>query len=154
MKRKWLAGVLAGMFLVTGCNNPEEPEVQAQSNNQHPSAERVTYGLLGPGPINYGSIRRSQTFDQMGELNTTGSSYRSAHNYHEDLGDHQALMRRVVANESPFNPGSVMIAGHHAWVTVHVPEGLDESEKQSELDKLKRTFLLEVPRYQVHVNEG
>jgi hypothetical protein len=154
MKKKWLVGLLVGTFLVTGCNDPDTPDVQALNDNHRISPEQVTYGLLGPGPINYGSIRHSAMKSQMAEVNTTGGSYRSANNYHQDLGDDQALMKRIVANESPFNPGSVMIAGHNAWVTVHVPQEFDQANKQTELDKLKRTFLLEVPRYEIHLKES
>ncbi|WP_100374198.1 hypothetical protein [Bacillus sp. FJAT-45037] len=154
MKAKWLAGTMVGLCLLAGCNNPETPEVQVTNVQTRPSAGQLTYGLLGPGPINYGSIRNSGHYDQASEVNTTGNSFRTADRSRPDMGDDQNLFKKIVATESPFRPGAVMIAGHRAWVTVHVPEGFSDEEKKTELDKLKRTFLLEVPRYEVHINES
>jgi hypothetical protein len=145
MSKKWLSYMAVGLFLVTGCNDPESPKAQATG--------QVAYGLFGPGPINYGNLyRQKPTYNNMGEVNT-GTSFKSLNRERRHLGNDQELIRHIIEEEYGMNAGVVVIAGSHAFVNVTPPTGMDEETKKEAMGKLKRALLLEVPNYQLHVSE-
>ncbi|MFC0471694.1 hypothetical protein ACFFHM_14625 [Halalkalibacter kiskunsagensis] len=152
MNKKWLSCVAVGLFLVAGCSDPEPPKAQGKTVQSHEKGS-VAYGLLGPGPINYGSLyRQKPTFDHMGEINT-GTSFKTLNRERRHLGNDQELIRHIIEDEYGMNAGVVVIAGSHAFVNVTPPAGMDEENKKETMEKLKRALLLEVPSYQLHVSE-
>ncbi|MCL7747615.1 hypothetical protein [Halalkalibacter alkaliphilus] len=160
MNKKWLSCIAMGLVLVTGCGeDPQPPQAQGNAvthNNPEartPDAGQLAYGLLGPGPANYGSLfRQPPAYDHPGEINT-GTSFKSLHRERRHLGNDEALIHHIIEDEHGMDAGIVIIAGHHAFVNVTPPAGLNEEDKKKEMDKLNRALRKEIPRYEVHVSE-
>ncbi|WP_088104404.1 hypothetical protein [Halalkalibacter urbisdiaboli] len=153
MKRFWL-GCVVGAVLLTGCNEPEKSEAQGmQMRATQPSMDQITYGLLGPGPANYHGMDKLPTYRHRGQENTTGTSFRTMDANRQTMGDDQVTLRGVV-EDSPFQPGMVIIMGSHAWINLTVPEDMDEDEKKKEMKALRQEFKRQIPRYQIHINEN
>lgn len=150
---KWISSLLIGLLLVTGCNDQSTMEGQhISSRDQSLKAQQIAYGLLGPGPINYGNIRKEPRYRFEGEENTS-PSFKTMNRYRRHLGDDQQLIHHIIHDEFGLETGMVMLAGSHAFVSVTLPKGLSEEEKQEKLGKVKRALLQEVPRYRIHVRE-
>ena len=143
------------LLLMSACTPAETP--QALGDFHHPqagagiNAADVGYGLLGPGPANYGVYQWPTSYRYDGEANFS-PSFRTLSPDRPDLGDDRAFIQDVVAREDGVNPGMVIIAGRHAWVTVHLDENIDGDDKNKKLDELEHKIQTQVPRYQIHLN--
>ncbi|TMW72151.1 hypothetical protein [Alteribacter natronophilus] len=145
------------MGLMTGCTDLDNPEVGGMNEPNHPDAENVAYGLLGPGPANYGAIherRQPHHIDQ--EVNNTGLSYRDPVSARHSIGDDQDDMERVVWNIDGVVPGTILITGGNATVHVQLEnQGLKQEEKDKKIRHVYRKLRQANPRYnyQVVIND-
>lgn len=151
LKAKWISCLMTGMLLLTGCGETGALQGQGASENGQ-SQNQIAYGLLGPGPINYGNIRKAPSYRHHGEENTS-TSFKTLNRYHQHLGNDQQLIHHIIHDQFGLETGMVIIAGSHAFVNVTLPKDLDDEQKKEQLGKVKRALLLEIPRYKVHVNE-
>ena len=143
-----------GTILVTGCSDQSATEGQrASSIGQSSQTQQIAYGLLGPGPINYGTIRKAPRYRYQGEENTTSPGFKTINHDRRHLGNDQQLIHHIIHDEFGLKTGMVIIAGSHVFVDVTLPEDLSDEQKKEQLGKVKRALLLEVPRYKIHVNE-
>ncbi|MBP3952771.1 hypothetical protein [Bacillus suaedae] len=157
--RKWIAPLTLGVLLVTGCQaGPIEGTQDGQgiqSMSTDSDVNRLTYGLFGPGPMNFESINRQKpTYGYRSDIqNTTGTSFRSMHAERRHLGNDQQLIHHIIHDEFGLDSGMVILAGSHAFVNVSIPKDLEDDEKKKKIDSLERKFQEEIPRYRVHITE-
>jgi hypothetical protein len=69
-----------------------------------------------------------------------------------DIGDDQDKFREVVDKYTEFEPGSVIINGNDAWVTVWSKRNLSEKEKVKLTKDLRYHLMKAMPRYDIHIN--
>ncbi|WP_078556168.1 hypothetical protein [Bacillus alkalicellulosilyticus] len=144
------AMIVAALLTLGACTPANPPQANSVQGTQGINAQQVTYGLFGPGPINYGEIRNRDDYYYDGEINHS-PSFRTLSTTRQDLGDDEEIIRSVVLEEG-FRPGSVIIAGHHAWINVHA-EGMESNERKQKIKELQTSLHQTIPRYDVHVNE-
>ncbi|WP_017725972.1 tautomerase family protein [Halalkalibacterium ligniniphilum] len=149
--KKWISCCLALLLFIGGCSQPENPEVQGVRKNGV-TLQQISYGLFGPGPINYGEIRKPLVYNHQGEENTS-TSFRTMNRGRQHLGDDQERIRSIIQDQFDLNSGMVIIAGSHAWVNVKFPEGISREQKDERLAELEKALQQGIPRYRVHVNE-
>ncbi|GAE33618.1 hypothetical protein [Halalkalibacter akibai] len=158
MNKKWLSCLAVGMLLATGCNDPEPPQAQVQAlgntgANQNQLMDRLGHGLVGHGPLNDLSYNRKHvSYVQESEFNR-GTSYITPQSARRTLESDQQLIHDIIEGEHGMDAGMVILAGSHAFVNVTPPKDMDADDKKKEMGKLKRSLLLEVPRYRVHITE-
>jgi uncharacterized protein YceK len=68
-----------------------------------------------------------------------------------NIGTDQDKIREVVDTYDNVTPGSVMINGDEAWVTVHSKKSYSEEDRDKLRHKLLKDITRAVPRYNVHV---
>ncbi|MBU8905865.1 hypothetical protein [Desertibacillus haloalkaliphilus] len=147
--KKALLGFGISLIALSACTPAQPP--QAQSAADQSRMGQVSYGMLGPGPINYGQIRDEPTYGYNGEL--PRSSFRTTSTHRPDFGDDQDKIREIVAQKEGINPGYVVIAGKHAWVNVRFAGDYSDQERQQKLKSVRQSLEQGIPRYQVHLNE-
>ncbi|WP_096203032.1 hypothetical protein [Bacillus sp. FJAT-45350] len=149
--KKVLVGCSLAILMVTSACTPAQPPEASAQNQGAVSGQQIGYGLLGPGPINYGEIydRPTNRFD--GEINHS-PSFRTLSPERQDLSDDENKIREIVLLEDGLSPGMVFFAGRHAWVNVHFDQSMDSEDREQKISKLKTSLKEGAPRYEVHVN--
>ena len=141
---------LALLVMASGCSpaNPPQAGTKAQANPT--VTERMTYGLLGAGPVNYweGAQRSDYRLDSEANHST---SFRTLSPNRHVLGDDREKIREIVQIQG-MDAGMVIIAGSHAWVNVGGLDGLNEEQTKEKMKQLRKELKSGVPRYQVHIN--
>ncbi|NEU30420.1 hypothetical protein GN156_06445 [bacterium LRH843] len=146
MNVKWIGCLLIGAFLVTGCSQTDGQKASSLDRQE------VAYGLLGPGPLNYGEIKKAPKYRYEGEINTS-TSFKTMNRDRRTLGDDQELIHHIIHNRFGLDSGMVILAGSNAFVNVTFPKDLSKAERKEKLDQLNKAFMSEIPRYKVHVRE-
>ncbi|MBU9724356.1 MULTISPECIES: hypothetical protein [Bacillaceae] len=152
-----LTGLGLLLLIFTGCNDDvNPPEVQGQNTNEAP-IEHKDWGsaLMGPGPINYGAIEeQADPYHPVTEQNSTGTSYRSPLQEHQDFGDDQDMIEDVLYRMEGVNPGMVVLMGGHAWVNVMLDDtmaGQENVDKESRIREIEEELYEVNPRYNYRV---
>lgn len=136
---------ILAIFMISACspiNSPEEGQENVDAN-------QVAYGLLGPGPINYGVIRDdADEYRYDGMINQT-PSFRTLDSHRQDLGDDQDRVRTILREEGA-QPGAVFIIGKDIWVnaTLNIE---DKKERKLKQDQLQEVLTEAMQRYDVHL---
>ncbi|WP_026672786.1 hypothetical protein [Alkalihalobacterium bogoriense] len=147
--KKTIVGCSVALLLVAGCTPASPPKANSVQGLQGTNAQQITYGMLGPGPINYGEITDEPDFYHEGYENHS-TSFRTLTPRRQDLGDDEEKIRYVIEQEG-LRAGAVIIAGSHAWVNVY-GDGLSAEEQKEKEKQARQSLQRIVPRYQVHVN--
>lgn len=135
------------IFLISGCTPDNTPEM---GNEGTIDGNQIGYGLLGPGPANYGVIR-----DDMDEYLYDGHinqspSFRTLDRHRQDFDDDEDMIRSLLISEPGVEPGMIFIIGKDIWVYAT----FDEQNEQEIEQKRKQTEQLisrVMQRYDIHV---
>ncbi|GAE31285.1 hypothetical protein [Halalkalibacter hemicellulosilyticus] len=159
MKKVLWMMVVVTLFLAIGCQQQgahyDSGDGQGVQNaSDEPGTNRVMYGLFGPGPLNYGQIRKQQLgrYD-LDEMPNTGTNFRSMDVERRHLGNDQQLIAEIIQEDFGLESGMVFLAGNHAFVNVKAPKDMEEKEKKEYFDELRQQLSREIPRYNVHISE-
>ncbi len=146
------------MFIMTlGCSDLDTPEVGGMNepNNINENEHNVTYGLLGPGPVNYGVINDQRRPHQENELNHTGLSYRDPKAARQDIGEDQDMIENIVYETEGVTPGMVVIVGGQAWVNIMFNDngqGLTQQDQDQKVSEVEEKLKQANPRYEYRVS--
>jgi hypothetical protein len=58
----------------------------------------------------------------------------------------------VIEKYTGYRPGSIWINGRDAWVTVHATKNVSQEQREKDRDKIYKTLVRAMPRYQIHLN--
>ena len=133
--------------MISACAPTETPEV----GNEGPvEGNQLAYGLLGPGPINYGVIRDDiNEYEYDGHINQS-PSFRTLDSHRQDLGDDEDMIRSILIDEPGVHPGMIFIVGKDVWVnaTIDAQNEQDLEQKQAQLQKVLSRAM---QRYDIHL---
>lgn len=146
MKRAVITMIIS-IFMISACSPVQSPEAgQAKSVE----GNQVAYGLLGPGPINYGVIRDDKDeYAYDGYINTS-PSFRTLDRHRHDFGDDQDKIRAILLGEEGVDPGAIYIVGKDVWVYAKV-DSLEKRTVQAKEKELEHILEKALQRYDVHV---
>lgn len=137
--------MIVAIFMLSACSpiNPPEAGQNSVDGNQ------VAYGLLGPGPINYGVIRDDvDEYRYDGMINQT-PSFRTLDRHRPDFGDDQDKIRTIVRQEGA-EPGPIFIVGKDIWVNATIHAG-DKNEREQQQANLQEVLTKAMQRYDIHL---
>lgn len=111
---------------------------------------QVAYGLLGPGPINYGVIRDDVTeYEYDGHINQS-PSFRTLDSHRQDLGDDEDMIRSILIDEPGVHPGMIFIVGKDVWVNATIDAASDR-ERDQRRAQVQRILDRAMQRYDIHL---
>ncbi len=132
---------IAMALLLAGCSN-------ANFSSQHIQHDKhYGQGAFGPGPLNFEHMKH-ETYDP--RLTNIGTSYRDASVPHRTLADDAAQVEGIVESQG-FRSGAAIVNGGDVYVKAYPPPSWSKEQTSKRMEKLKRAFEAEIPRYQVHV---
>ncbi|WP_209123379.1 hypothetical protein [Alkalihalobacillus sp. BA299] len=152
--KKFIIGCGVSALLLSACTPATPPQSldENPTTGQRVTGQDISYGMLGPGPINYHVINHRPFIDHEGEINHS-ASFRTLTPERQDLGDDQDKIREIIVQEG-FAPGMIITAGSHAWVTVTSDGNFEGEKREKKLQELRAALQRGIPRYQVHLNTG
>jgi hypothetical protein len=68
-----------------------------------------------------------------------------------DIGDDQEKIVQVIQQYTEFQPGSVIVNGRDAYVTVHSTKHFEGKERSKVKKDLHRRLIKAMPRYDIHL---
>jgi hypothetical protein len=139
--------LLAAIFMISACS-PITP-LEAGQNNQV-DANQVAYGLLGPGPINYGVIRDDVDEYQYDGLINQTPSFRTLDRHRQDFGDDKNKVRTILIQEG-IHPESVFIVGKDIWVNARI-NTVDKKERDQKQAQVQKVLTKAMQRYDIHLS--
>lgn len=142
---KKLLLLIAVLIMTSACSPANTPE----AGQENVDVNRVAYGLLGPGPINYGVIRDDKDEYRYDGMINQSPSFRTLDRHRHDLGDDQDKVRLLLREEG-VQPGAVFIIGKDLWVYANVTTP-DAKEREKTQAHLKQVLTKAMQRYDVHV---
>ncbi|OLO42263.1 hypothetical protein BTR23_03295 [Alkalihalophilus pseudofirmus] len=150
--KKFIIGCGLSAMLLSACTpaNPPQALNENQQSGQRVTGQEISYGMLGPGPINYHVINHRPFAQHEGEINHS-ASFRTPTTTRQDLGDDQDKIREIVELEG-FTPGMIITAGSHAWVNVRDDGTYQGKVKEKKMRELQTALKQGIPRYQIHLN--
>jgi hypothetical protein len=138
---------LAVIFMISACAPINSPEL---GNEGHIEGNQVAYGLLGPGPINYGVIRDDiDEYRYDGHINQS-PSFRTLDRHRQDLDDDEDMIRSILIDEPGVHPGMIFIVGKDIWVNATI-DAQNEKELEQKRIELERVLSRVMQRYDIHV---
>lgn len=140
--------LIACLFVISACGQMNSPDSQNALGNEA-TGDRVAYGLLGPGPINYGVIRDDNDEYRYDGLINQSPSFRTLDRHRQDLGDDEDKIRTVLTEEG-VEPGMVFIIGKDVWVNATVQVKNDEELKKKQ-EQLENVLSRAMQRYDIHL---
>jgi hypothetical protein len=137
--RKKLLLFLGIALIAAGCTNVQTTEDQ---NGAH---------LMKYNENKDGFYERDLGDDERFLTNQNPHSYINLSESRPNIGTDQDKIREVVDTYGNVTPGSVMINGQDAYVTVHSNQSYNEKDRDKIRHKLLKDITRAVPRYNVHV---
>lgn len=135
------------VIMISACS-PMNSENTGKENNV--DGNQVAYGLLGPGPINYGFIRDdADEYRYDGYINQT-PSFKTLDRHRIDLGDDEDKIRSILAEEEGVTPGTVFILGKDVWVNATL-DTKDKKEIEKKKKELQKVLSKAMQRYDIHL---
>lgn len=153
--KKFIIGCGLSALLLSACTPANPPQALGGNpggSGQQAAGQDISYGMLGPGPINYHVINHRPIPLHEGEVNHS-ASFRTLTPDRQDLGDDQDKIREIVELKG-FRPGMIIMAGSHVWVNVDDDGNFEGKAKEKKLKELRTALRQGIPRYQIHVNTG
>jgi hypothetical protein len=136
---------IVAIFMISACSPINAPEL-GQNNVD---GNQVAYGLLGPGPINYGFIRDDvDEYRYDGMINQT-PSFRTLDRHRQDFGDDQNKVRTILIEEG-VQPGSVFIIGKDIWVNARY-DTVDTKDREEKQAQVQAVLTHAMQRYDIHL---
>lgn len=139
--------MLAVIFMISACS-PINPQETGAENS--PDKNRIAYGLLGPGPINYGLIRDDVDEYRYDGLINHGTSFRTLDSHRHDLGDDEEIIRDFLIEEQGVQPGTIFIIGKDIWVSAKL-DTEDQKERKKMQAYLQKQLSTVMQRYDLHL---
>ncbi|MCT8140084.1 hypothetical protein H1D32_21750 [Anaerobacillus sp. CMMVII] len=144
MKRALL--LITAIFMMSACSLTNSPETGQENTIE---GNRVAYGLLGPGPINYGVIRDDvDEYRYDGMINQT-PSFRTLDRHRQDFGDDKDKVRTILLQEG-VQPDSVFIIGKDIWVNATL-QNVGQKEREQLQSDLQELLTQAMQRYDIHL---
>lgn len=141
------AFILAFIFMISACSPINPGEAGTESS---PDKSQIIYGLLGPGPINYGVIRDDvDEYRYDGYINH-GTSFRTLDSHRHDLGDDEEIIRDILIEEQGVRPGTIFIIGKDIWVSAKL-DSEDKKERKQMQANLQKLLSKMMQSYDVHL---
>lgn len=98
-----------------------------------------------------GFYDRDLSDDERFNPDLSPTSYADVTESRPTIGTDQDKIREVIATVDNLTPGSVIINGRDAWVTVHTNQTYTEQQRDQIRHKLLTQITKAVPRYHIHV---
>ncbi|WNF37269.1 hypothetical protein RJD24_02065 [Bacillaceae bacterium IKA-2] len=141
------AFMLVFVFMISACSPINPPEAGTENS---PDGNRIAFGLLGPGPINYGVIRDDADEYRYDGFINHGTSFRTLDSHRHDLGDDEEIIREILSEEQGVQPGTIFIIGKDIWVTAKLDVEDQKERKQLQAD-LQKLLTKVMQKYDVHL---
>lgn len=127
--------ILILILMINACSPIDPSEV---GSNNSVEKKQIAYGLLGPGPINYGVIRDDQDEYRYDGLINQSTSFRTLDRHRHDLGDDEEIIRSILIEEVGVRPGTIFILGKDVYVsaTLATDDKKERDQKKADLQKL------------------
>jgi len=125
-------------LVISGCSKVETAEDQNGLN------------LMKTG-VNQDDEDRDRGEQYFNQGNPSADNYIDATETRPNFGDDQEKIRDVVRTFEDVTPGSVIINGRNAYVTVHSNDNFNEEKRDKLRHKLLHSITKAVPRYHIHV---
>lgn len=139
--------ILVLILMINACSPIDPSEV---GSNNSVEKKQIAYGLLGPGPINYGVIRDDQDEYRYDGLINQSTSFRTLDRHRHDLGDDEEIIRSILIEEVGVQPGTIFILGKDVYVsaTLATDDKKESDQKKADLQKLLSKVM---QNYDIHL---
>lgn len=139
--------MLAVVFMISACSPINSPETKTEKSLD---GKQIAYGLLGPGPINYGVIRDDEDEYRYDGFINHSTSFRTLDSHRHDLGDDEEIVRDILSEEQGVQPGTIFIIGKDLWVSAKLDVEDQKERKQLQAD-LQKLLAKVMQNYDVHL---
>ncbi len=134
------------LLMTCACSPTNSPEAGMENTTD---GNQVAYGLLGPGPINYGVIRDDVDEYRYDGMINQSPSFRTLDRHRTDLGDDQDRIQRLLVEEG-LQPSGVFIIGKDVWVNART-DIQDTKERENKQKEVERVLTQAMQRYDIHL---